>query len=79
MHQSQLWMESPASPATEQTVPVRVRQRGGRGEGVYPTAGEWSLCHSPFQPHEVFNISDRLRSVMHITSTVSLVCLCKFL
>lgn len=69
MQQRHMWMESPASAPAEQAVAVRVRQRGGRGKGVCPSAGERSLCHSPFQPHEVFASSDRFRPASFITFT----------
>lgn len=72
MHHGHLWMESPASPPAKQTVVVRVRQRGGRGAGVHPSAGERNLCHSPLQPHEVFYISDRFRPVLHRNPTYGL-------
>ncbi len=74
MHHSHLWMESPASPTAEQTVSVRVRQRDSRGEGVHAAAAERSLCHPSVQPHEVFNIFDRFRPVLHgdTNSTFSL-------
>lgn len=53
MHHSHLWMESPAPAAAQPPVPLRVRQRDGRGERVPSAAGERSLRHPPVQPHEV--------------------------